>query len=406
MSNNVQKISRMSPSLLLISFLILFAMYVVYTQNLVNELKDDEAFVSEAYGKFWATAFQEGRELEIIQSIFSNINFPVVVINAGGKPLHWENIGVPVDSRDPESLETVKNIARELDEHNTPFTMIGPGGEKNFATVHYGESRIIRELRFMPYLQGAVLCIFALLAIWLIRYNLKSERKLIWVGMARESAHQLGTPLSSLKGWVELLRLKEETRVESGPSKKLMTTSVKEITGEMDEDLGRLTKIANRFELIGRTPRLKETHVEEILRHMELYFRVRIPQRTSSITLEFDVPDMPPVLGSPELLEWAFENVIKNSIDALEGRGGVIEIKAWMHEDRDIHVTISDTGIGVSKKMRKTMFKAGTTSKEKGWGVGLSLAKRIISDYHHGSIRLLSTIENKGTVFMVTLPVD
>jgi len=406
MSNNVQKISRMSPSLLLASFLVLFALYVVYTQNLVDELKNDEAFVSEAYGRFWATAFQEGTELEIIQSIFSNIDFPVVVINASGKPLHWENIGVPADRRDPESMEMVKKIARELDQHNTPFTMMGPGGEKNYAAVHYGESRIIRELRYMPYLQGAVLCIFSLLAVWFIRYNLRSERKLIWVGMARESAHQLGTPLSSLKGWVELLRLREEAGTEPGHSKRLMATSVKEITGEMDEDLGRLTKIANRFELIGRTPRLKETHVEEILRNMEMYFRVRIPQRTSSITLKFDVPDMAPVLGNPELLEWAFENVIKNGIDALEGRGGVIEVKAWMHEDRDIHVTVSDTGIGISKRMRKSIFKAGTTTKEKGWGVGLSLAKRIISDYHRGSIRLVSTLENKGTVFMVTLPVD
>jgi hypothetical protein len=405
MSNSVQKISRMSPSLILLSFLVLFVLYVLYSHNLVNELKEDEAVVSEAYGQFWATAFQEGRELEIIQSIFSHIDFPVVVINARGKPLHWENIGVPVDARDPESLELVKKIALELDSYNSPFTMTGPGGEKNFATVHYGESRIIRDLRYMPYLQAAVLVIFSILAIWIIRYNLRSEKKLIWVGMARESAHQLGTPLSSLRGWVELLRLREEATVDTGSSKGIMATSIKEISSEMDEDLGRLSKIANRFELIGRTPRLQEIHVEDILRSMEMYFQVRIPQRTSSIKLNFDVPDLPPVSGNPELLEWAFENIIKNSIDSLEGRGGIIEVKAWLWENRDIRITISDTGIGVPKKLRKSMFDAGITTKERGWGVGLSLAKRIITEYHRGSIGLVSTVEKRGTVFLVTLPV-
>jgi len=395
----------MSPSLLLVSFLVLFVLYFFYSQDLVDELKEDEAVVSEAYGKFWATAFQEGRELEVIQSIFSNINFPVVVINASGKPLHWENIGVAVDARDRDSLEEVRRIAQELDSYNVPFTMTGPGGEKNYATVHYGESRIIRELRYMPYLQAAVLILFSILAISIIRYNLRSERKLIWVGMARESAHQLGTPLSSLKGWVELLRLREEATVDSSAGKGIMATSIKEITGEMDEDLGRLTKIANRFELIGRTPRLQETHVEDILRNMEMYFQARIPQRASSIKLNFDIPDLPSISGNPELLEWAFENIIKNSIDSLEGRGGVIEVKAWFHDNRDIQITISDTGIGIPKSLRKSMFEAGVSTKERGWGVGLSLAKRIFSEYHRGNIRLVSTLENRGTVFLVTLPV-
>lgn len=396
----------MSPTLLLLSFLLLFGLYVMYSHNLVNELKDEEASLSEAYGKFWATAFQEGRELEVLQSIFSRIDFPVVVINARGKPLHWENIGVPVDSRDSESLEKVRSIAQELDTENRPFTMTGPGGEKNFATVHYGESRIIRELRYMPYLQAAVLIVFSILAIWIVRYNFRAERKLIWIGMARESAHQLGTPLSSLRGWVELLRLREEAAVSSGSRQGILSSTLKEITHEMDEDLGRLTKIANRFELIGRTPRLYETHVEDILRYIENYFRARIPQRTSSIKLNFDVSDMPAVSGNPELLEWAFENIIRNSIDALEGRGGVIDVKAWLQEGHSIHISISDTGTGIPKSLRRRIFKAGITTKERGWGVGLSLAKRIISEYHGGSIRLVSTMENKGTVFLVTLPVS
>jgi K+-sensing histidine kinase KdpD len=405
MNNIVHKISRLSPSLLLVSFLVLFVLYVIYSHSLVRELKEEEAFLSEAYGKFWATAFQEGRELEIIQSIFSNIDFPVVVINARGKPLHWENIGVPVDARDTESMEKVREIAKELDAANPPFTMMGPGGEKNFATVHYGESRIIRELRYMPYLQAAVLIVFFVLAVWVIRYNLRSEKKLIWVGMARESAHQLGTPLSSLKGWIELLRLREEASLGSGVGKKILASSIREMAREMDEDLGRLTKVANRFELIGRTPRFQETHVEEILRNLDTYFRIRIPQRTGSIALNFDLSPLPTISANPELLEWAFENIIRNSIDALEGRGGTIDVKAWLFEDHTIHVSISDTGIGVPKKIRKKIFKAGMTTKERGWGVGLSLAQRIITEYHGGRIRLVSSLENRGTVFLVTLPV-
>jgi hypothetical protein len=405
MNSLIQRIWRLSPTLLLVSFLVLFVLYVLYSHSLVRELKEEEAFLSEAYGKFWATAFQEGRELEVIQSIFSHIDFPVVVINARGKPLHWENIGVPVDARDAQSLEKVKEIAKDLDASNAPFTMTGPGGEKNFATVHYGESRIITELRYMPFLQAAVLIVFFVLAVWIIRYNLRSEKKLIWVGMARESAHQMGTPLSSLRGWVELLRLRDEAPLGSGSGKKVLASSIREIAREMDEDLGRLTKVANRFELIGRTPRFHQTQVDDILRNLETYFRIRIPQRTGSIALKFDLSPLPGISGNPELLEWAFENIIRNSIDALEGRGGTIDVKTWLYEDHTIHVSVSDSGIGIPKKIRKKIFKAGITTKEKGWGVGLSLAQRIIADYHGGTIRLVSSVENKGTVFLVTLPV-
>ena len=383
---------RLGPSILIVSFLFLFLLYIYSTRSIVTELKEDEVTLSRGYGRFWATAFSEGGELEIVQEIFKNIDFPVVVIDRNGRPIHWENI--ELSEEEPESLqiEEVKGIAASLDRINTPFRMTGPSGEKDFATVHYGESRSVTRLRYIPFLQGAVLVLFGLLAVLVIRYNLRSEKSLIWVGMARESAHQLGTPLSSLQGWLEILRERNRTG-ERAPL---------DVIEAMQDDLTRLTKVANRFESVGREAVRAEVKVDEILEGLESYFRVRLPTGRKKIDWKLEVGGLTPVRGSRELLEWAFENIIKNSIDALEGRSGEITIAATEKRDR-IVIDFRDTGSGISRDIRRHIFKTGVTTKEAGWGVGLALTRRIICDYHGGTIDLVSTNE-KGTHFRVMLP--
>jgi nitrogen-specific signal transduction histidine kinase len=389
---NFHRLVRLSPTILIVSFLFLFLLYIYYTQSIVSSLKEDEVILTRSYGKFWATALSEGGELEIIQEIFRNIDFPVLVIDKAGKVIHWENIELATDESGAPLVEDVKEAAAKLDRVNEPFSMVGPAGEMDFATIHYGESVVVTRLKYIPYLQAAVMIVFGLLAVLVIRYNLKSEKSLIWVGMARESAHQLGTPLSSLQGWLEILR----ERSREG----------KEISGDVldsiQEDLTRLTKVANRFESVGRETVLSEERLEEILEELEAYFQKRLPAGKKKVKLSLECGSLSPVYGNRELLEWAFENMIKNSIDALEGKSGEISIKAVEKNGR-IMVDLKDTGAGVPRDIRRQIFKTGITTKPRGWGVGLALAWRIISDYHGGLITLVSTGRG-GTHFRVTLP--
>ncbi len=389
---NFHRLVRLSPTILIVSFLVLFLLYIYYTQSMVSSLKEDEVILSRSYGKFWATALSEGGELEIIQEIFRNIDFPVLVIDRAGKPIHWENIDLAVDDRGVPIAAEVNDVAAKLDRVNEPFRMVGPAGEKDFATIHYGESAVITRLKYIPYLQAAVMVVFGLLAVLVIRYNLKSEKSLIWVGMARESAHQLGTPLSSLHGWLEILRNR------GGEGREVQN----DVLNAMQEDLARLSKVANRFESVGRETVLAEERIEEVLEGLEAYFRKRLPTGKKKVKMSLEVDRLPCVLGNRELLEWAFENIIKNSIDALEGKTGEISIRA-AERNGSIVIDFMDTGTGIPREIRRRVFKTGVTTKPRGWGVGLALAWRIISDYHRGTITLVSTGE-EGTHFRVTLP--
>ena len=386
------RLVRLSPTILIVSFLVLFLLYIYSTQSIVTELKRDEVTLTRSYGKFWATALEEGGELEIIQEIFRNIDFPVVVIDRSGKPIHWENTDMRTDESGAPRAAEVDRIVSRLDRINEPFIMTGPRGEKDFATVHYGESRAVTRLRYIPYLQGAVLIVFGLLAVFVIQYNLRGEKRLIWVGMARESAHQLGTPLSSLQGWLEILRERNRRGDEvSG-----------DVVQAMQDDLARLTKVANRFESIGRKTTLAEVNLGSILKELESYFRVRLPSGRKKVKLSLEIENLSPARGNGELLEWAFENIIKNSIDALEGRSGEILIEA-REGPESIVIDFRDTGSGIQRDIRRHIFKTGVTTKSAGWGVGLTLAHRIICDYHGGTLSLVATSE-KGTHFRVTLP--
>ncbi len=387
-----RELVRLGPTILIVSFLFLFLLYIYSTQAIVTELKEDEVTLTRSYGRFWATAFSEGGELEILQEIFRNIDFPVVVIDRGGRPIHWENIELPTDEAGKPIADEVGRIVADLDRINDPFFMTGPRGERDFATVHYGESKAVTRLRYIPYLQGSVLVVFGLVAILVIRYNLRSEKSLIWVGMARESAHQLGTPLSSLHGWLELL--KDRTRNGKEIDNNLFEA--------MQDDLARLSKVANRFESIGRKTTPVDVNLYQVLRRLESYFRARLPRGTNKVALSLKARETIQVRGNQELLEWAFENIIKNSLDSLQGKSGEISIVVEPVNDK-IVIDCRDTGSGIPRDIRRHIFKTGVTTKSTGWGVGLALARRIICDYHGGELALVSTGDG-GTHFRVTLP--
>ncbi len=251
------------------------------------------------------------------------------------------------------------------------------------------------RLRWVPWIQAATLAVIVATAIWIFRSTLRAEQERVWSTMARESAHQLGTPLSSLAGWVEILKM--------APSRRAEVASDAQIAREIEVDVQRLNKVAQRFELIGRRPKMRTVDVAKVLRRLEEYFCTRLPRLDTSIRIDVHVPDdLPPVAGNPVLLEWAFENIIKNSIDVLAGRGGAIEVFAE-RTDGAIRVRFCDDGPGVPHELRKRIFEPGVSGKPGGWGVGLSLTRRIVEDTHGGSIHLGRP--RVGAEFVVELPV-
>ena len=254
------------------------------------------------------------------------------------------------------------------------------------ATFYFGNPPVLDRLRYIPWLQVGALVGLVLTAWLMIRHNQRAERERIWATMARESAHQMATPLSSLAGWVEILRLPAEERDEMA--------SVPAVAAEMEADIDRLEKVAHRLEGVD---------VRTLLRTLERYVRVRMPQLAQGVNLHVEVPEaLPAVQGNAVLLEWALENLVKNALDALAGSGGNSRIRADRAAQKRDAIHIADDGPGVAPAVRASLFEPGVTTKKGGWGVGLSLTRRIVEDVHHGKLLLIPT--DRGALFVATLP--
>lgn len=422
--------SRFSSRALIVltgAFCLLLAGYFVYIRSLVRELERDEDALSKAYAQFMVNAMnpqtgledperirmfiQSGTDTEVLRELVSQVNNPVVVTDSVGMPIMWSSVGVPenIPIYDPETLERLRQIIRRMDRKKRPIPIYDSSLEEQYV-IHYGDPPALVKLRTIPIYLGGILSLFVVIAVWLIRRQARTERGLIWAGMARESAHQLGTPLTSLHGWLELLKINLE-KIGATKAQSAATVSAAgdpdnvEIIHGMGQDIERLSKVANRFELIGRRSTYLELDLSKVLRDTQQYFLARLPKRGTRIELRMEVGELPPVRGNATLLEWAFENLIKNSIDALTGRGGVIEINAFHDRERDeVDITFSDNGPGISRDVRRHIFETGVTTKAKGWGVGLSLTRRIIEENHGGRIILTQSSPEKGTVFLVCLP--
>jgi signal transduction histidine kinase len=335
----------------------------------------------------------QGSNYEVLFDLLEEIKqlgIPVVVTDPAGHPAACANLPFDADCNDAGDRARILAYAARLDQRNAPIVEPGIG------EFHFGMPAVVARLRWVPPIQAATLVVIVLAAIWIFHSTVRAEQERVWSTMARESAHQLGTPLSSLSGWVEILRIPQRQRSKVATDDR--------IAHEVEVDVERLNKVSQRFELIGRRPKLQRVDVGEVLRRLEEYFCVRLPRMDRSIRLEMVSPrGLAPVAGNPVLLEWAFENLIKNSVDILAGRGGRIEVRADLAEDRRVRIRIIDDGPGVQPDLRKKIFEPGFSGKPGGWGVGLTLTKRIIVDTHGGSIELGR--RKAGAEFIVKLPV-
>lgn len=388
---------RIWPLLLASLSLAILGSYLVYTEYLVREIRAEAAVHTRMYarvqeGLLAVEPQQETDALWALQTEITQMGVPIVVLDGSGQPAAVVNLPFEVDLDDESDRARVLAYVRRLDRRNAPIE--GPLG-----TIHYGPPPITVWLRWIPWLQVAGAILLLALAFGLVQVSLRAERERLWAAMARELAHQMGTPLSSLAGWVEVLGLPSEERERMA--------SAEHFADEIGRDVERLERVSRRFELIGKAPELGAVSVAEVVDELDRYLRPRLPKRAHDIALSHRVPsDLPPVLANRVLLVWALENVLKNALDALGTRpgGGHIRVAAARDDGDRVRIVVSDDGPGIAPEVRDSLFEPGVTTKQAGWGVGLSLTRRIIEDLHGGGI---STRERRagGTTFIVSLPV-
>lgn len=313
---------------------------------------------------------------------------PAVITDARGEILFQRNV---------EGRQVGDQLIRELASMNDPIEITF--GSPNFPItqyVYYGESATVRYLRWFPYIQLSLLALLLGTAFVSYRTMSRSEQSNLWVGMTKEAAHQLGTPLSSLYGWVELLR--EE---KSGDEFTM------NVADELENDITRLRDVADRFNKIGSEPELKPRNIAPIIDEMVSYMERRLPQRSRNVTLRKSIEEDATVRVNPELFKWAVENLMKNSMDAIGSseEGGTVSVRVHRIEG-DLIIDVEDSGPGIEKKYHSEIFKPGYSTKKRGWGLGLSLTRRIIEEYHDGSIFILRSEPGKGTVMRIVLSID
>lgn len=379
---------------LVIAFGLLYFSRVVI-KDLREESRRFVTFYAETYAKV-ASDYEVDDFSFLFDEIIKTISFPVVISDASGEPTGWKNIEIPPGDQSAEAYDRVREIMADMDAESTPIDLKyldeASGKEFVIAMVHFGDSALITRLKWLPLIEIATGAIFILLGLAGFQFIRSSERQLIWVGMAKETAHQLGTPLSSLMGWVEMLDNADGERLA-----KLLP--------EMREDVNRLGKVAERFSQIGTGGGLKSADVGTIVENVVNYLRKRLPQKDKQIEIIIRKGELKEIPVNKDLLEWALENLLKNSADAIEVSEGLIEVDCYYDSSsREIRIRVKDNGKGVSTKRRKDIFKPGYSTKTKGWGLGLSLTRRIIEDYHGGRLILLESRLAEGTTMEIRIP--
>lgn len=268
--------------------------------------------------------------------------------------------------------------------------------------IHFGDTELFNRISLAPVVTLGVLCLFGLIGYVGFRNMRRSEQRSIWVGMAKETAHQLGTPLSSLSGWLELMQQRLEDLQQRGD--KSEAEAVASIATEMQRDMGRLNQIASRFSQIGSVPELQSGDLGEVVTDSLNYFRGRGSQ-FGRHTFEADVPPLPKIPLNAELMGWVFENLFKNAIDAMIGQDGQIRVLARLDEEHDeVVVVVEDNGCGIKAEHLPRVFEPGFSTKKRGWGLGLAFVKRIIEEYHSGRIQVMQSERGQGTTFEISLP--
>ncbi|WP_418992868.1 sensor histidine kinase [Alistipes sp.] len=368
--------------------ILLGALSLLYTNNMAQRLKEKE----QHDVALWAHAMERvnrdvlGGTIQatdpLVEDLISNNNnIPFIITN--------ENLEVIKSHLIPDKIidhpDRLRRYIYKLSEENTPLTVKLWWTNDHYHIIFYGKSALLKSLYYFPYIQILVIAAFMALGFIAFRSSKHDEQNRVWIGLAKETAHQLGTPTSSLLGWIEYLRSQP---VDQGAVE------------EMQKDLTHLMKIVDRFSKIGSETPLTPANINEVVGESVMYFRKRIPR---NVTLDYNGLAIAPVQANinAALFEWVVENLMKNSLDALQGHGAIdVRISS---DDRHVMIDVRDTGKGIPKGNWKRIFEPGFTTKTRGWGLGLSLSRRIVEEYHQGKIAVIDSEMGKGTTIRITL---
>lgn len=366
---------------------------LAFTQQLIGKVREQQRQKVDLWVKSLKMLVDTENTSEIsflFTEIVSVIDFPAILSDSAMTPLTWRNIKLDTTLPREAQIAYLKARIKEMDEAYPPVEVrLDPS---TVQYVHYGDSDLVKSLQIAPVLLGAGVGIFILIAYLTFSYIRRTEASNIWVGMAKETAHQLGTPISSLMGWIELLK-----SASDNPERQA------QIIFEMQTDVNRLNRVATRFSKIGSKVAVSPECVAEVIESVFDYYRARLPQMGKNISLEISDITNATAQMNRELMEWVFENLTKNGIDAIERKTG--EIRAHITADaRYVIIDLSDTGKGIEPQHRAEIFRPGFSTKPRGWGLGLTLARRIVQDYHGGKLLLKESAVGKGTTFRIKLP--
>ena len=401
---------------LFLGIVALMAALVLHSNYLISRLNKETQSLCTVLARFFAVSTFQAAEDPILTVIFrdvvGNINFPLILTDTRGIPRAWKLIGIPPSAVPDSVLEgaartgvvppIVKKIqerAAKLDRRNPPIEVKRLGNPGVLGYVHYGEPPLVAQLRWVPYIEFGVILVLLLSGFVGFRAIMTAEQRSLWAALAKETAHQLGTPLSSLLGWSAHLR-------EAAVSGDTTPGRIEAIAAEIDLDLDRLNKVASRFGQVGSTPALREGDLTETVAGVVSYFRHRLPHLGREMEIVERYEPIPRVAYHQELMEWVVENLIRNAIDASDKPRGTIEIALkWRRERREVELIVSDNGRGMNASERRRAFTPGYSTKRRGWGLGLALARRVVREYHRGRISIVESVPGQGTTVAVALPV-
>ena len=368
---------------------ILVICLLAYTQILVNELRKDNREIVRLYAGLIANVVKDDNDANldfIFENIIKKVKFPLIQTDTDHNPQMWKNI--------PSSIQTDDariKFMKMADRYNEPIPLTysdSKVGEITFGYLHYGDSAMVEKLRLWSYIEIIAIGLFIFLGFSGFSFIRNNEKKHIWVGMARETAHQLGTPVSALMGWVDWLK--------NHPDK------TEEIIPEMEADLQRLEQIGRRFSKMGSKSDFEELDLSERVEKIVNYLTKRLPSIGKKVKLVNDIQPGIFIRANGSLLAWSIENIIRNGIDAIEREDGMISIS--LKKDVDgIKIRIEDNGKGIPKKDWKNIFRPGFSTKQTGWGLGLSLSSRIVEEIHGGSLKVISSSFDTGTIIEISL---
>ena len=389
MNSSYRHIGNIKGGIFLIGVFLVIGLFS-YTRYLSSELREDNREVVKLYAEIIAETVKDDSNTNIdfiFENIIKKVKFPIIQSGRNKNPQLWTNLPENIDS-DSDRLKLILS----MDKINKPIPLVFHdkiNGPITFGYLHYGDSRLIQKIQIWTYIELLSIGIFILFGFIGFSFIRNSEKQHIWVGLSRETAHQLGTPVSALLGWLDYL--------------KNDNSNIEKILPEMESDIERLQQVSRRFSKMGSKPEMEFFDLSKRIEGVLFYLNRRIPTLGKKVDLVNDIDPDIKIMANGTLISWTIENLIRNSIDSISGEAGLIRI-SMSQDQNNVKIRISDNGCGVPKKDWKNIFRPGFSTKKSGWGLGLSLCQRIINEVHKGDIYVLESSINSGTVFEINIP--